>query len=263
MPENVYEVISLGARYWFILLGVLLVLRTFRWLRRDRKATHDQVHSTSGIGMIGELSVISSDGDLQYGMTMPVPYEGVMGSVRTCDLVIPDADVAPQHCDFSLIPGKGVVLRPRRHCIVYVNNREIASARKGTQLPLHHNSQLQIGSTILQLRVFPGIDAGPAEELPYPQWLMQQPPNGNQPTFQWYTGEQYPLYGQPPADPQQPVYPQQYGAPPHYPDADNEDIWAGYPFTAEQPPQQDNGYPFDNGYLPRNRRGRRHDDAQS
>ena len=37
MPQEIYEIIALGARWWFILLGVLIVLRAFGWLRRDSR----------------------------------------------------------------------------------------------------------------------------------------------------------------------------------------------------------------------------------
>ena len=33
MPDDLYEILSLGMRYWFLLLGALIVWRSFRWLR--------------------------------------------------------------------------------------------------------------------------------------------------------------------------------------------------------------------------------------
>ena len=37
MPTEVYEIIAQGARYWFLFLMALIVWRSFRWYRKDRR----------------------------------------------------------------------------------------------------------------------------------------------------------------------------------------------------------------------------------
>ena len=37
MPDNIYEVVSQAARYWFLFLMALIAWRSYRWLRRDRR----------------------------------------------------------------------------------------------------------------------------------------------------------------------------------------------------------------------------------
>ena len=37
MPTEVYEVVAQGARYWFLFLMALIVWRSYRWYRRDRR----------------------------------------------------------------------------------------------------------------------------------------------------------------------------------------------------------------------------------
>ena len=89
MSSDLYEVLSLAARYLFALLGVLIVLRSFIWLMHDRAERRLRLRNLPDAGMIGELTVLAGSADLSPGTVIPVPWEGVMGSVRSCDLYIP------------------------------------------------------------------------------------------------------------------------------------------------------------------------------
>ena len=103
MPEDIYEVLALGLRYWFVLLGGLMVWRSFAWLRKDRRAQHRRLRRLPDAGMVGELVVRRGSGELPEGTVLPVPREGVLGYLRTCDLVVPVEGVASKHVDLSLI----------------------------------------------------------------------------------------------------------------------------------------------------------------
>ena len=83
MPDEIYEIISLAARYWFALLGLLIVWRSFSWLRKDRRAKHRRLRQLPDAGMIGELVVLHGSDELPEGTAIPVPREGVLGFVRT------------------------------------------------------------------------------------------------------------------------------------------------------------------------------------
>ena len=107
MPDEIYEIISLAARYWFALLGLLIVWRSFSWLRKDRRAKHRRLRQLPDAGMIGELVVLHGSDELPEGTAIPVPREGVLGFVRTCDVVVPVEGVARQHIDFTFQDGKG------------------------------------------------------------------------------------------------------------------------------------------------------------
>ena len=52
MAPDVYQVVAYAMRYWFALLGALIVWRTFRWLRKDRQAKHRRLRSLPDAGMI-------------------------------------------------------------------------------------------------------------------------------------------------------------------------------------------------------------------
>ena len=177
MPEEVYEVIALGARYWFALLGVLIVWRAFSWLRKDRRAKHRRLKRLPDAGFIGEWVVLLGSDELPEGSAIPVPWEGVMGFLRTCDVVVPVPGVANQHLDFSFRNGKGLVVTPLRGRDCIVDGVTLTHRTRTARCPLHHGSRLQLGDAILRLRLFAGLETDrraslqpdmACEPLPFP-----------------------------------------------------------------------------------------------
>lgn len=158
MPADIYEIIALGARWWFLLLGALIVLRAFGWLRRDSKRTKRRLRQLPDAGMIGEMVVVCGSDELEEGMVMPVPREGTLGCFRSCDMVVPADGVAPQHCEFSFVNGKGLLIYPRRRCSVTVDGEEFTGLRRAKKHPMTHGSRLQIGGAVLRLRLFEGLE---------------------------------------------------------------------------------------------------------
>ena len=63
MKDEWYTVIALGMRYWFALLGVLIVWRAFHWLRRDRREKHRRLRQLPDAGMVGEFVSLNDAGD--------------------------------------------------------------------------------------------------------------------------------------------------------------------------------------------------------
>lgn len=159
MQDSVYEVIALGARYWFAFLGVMIVWRAFRWLRKDRRAKHRRLRQLPDAGMIGEMVVLQGSDELPEGSALPVPREGTLGYLRTCDVVVPVAGVRKLHLDFAFQDGKGLLLFPLRGCECTVDGAELIR-RKSKKFPMHHGSRLQIGEAVLRLRLFEGLETG-------------------------------------------------------------------------------------------------------
>ena len=158
MPEAYYEILALGARYWFVLLGVMIVLRAFLWLRKDRREKHRRLRQLPDAGTIGEMVVLEGSEELPEGEAIPVPWEGVMGFVRGCDLIVPVNGVAPKHCDVSFKNGVGLMVFPYRGCTAEVDGELVTNRRSGTEHPMHHGSILKIGEATLRLRVFMGLE---------------------------------------------------------------------------------------------------------
>lgn len=203
LDPKVYEVLSLAMRYVFTLIGVMIVWRSFSWLRKDRKRHHRRLKQLPDAGTIGIFTVEVGSKHLKPGDVIPVPHEGVLGYLRTCDVVIPVEDVATMHLDFSFVDGKGLYIYPRRGCEAVVDGMPLASRRDSQAYPMQHGSLLEIGQAVLRLGVFAGFDVKEARYVPYmpaeaafqdepympdtpqswipPQGYPQQPLNNQQP----------------------------------------------------------------------------------
>lgn len=160
MTREVYEVIALAARYLFVFLGVVIVLRSFLWLRKDRAEKHRRLRALPDAGMIGELVVLRGSGDLPEGMSVPVPREGVLGFVRGCDMVIPCSGVRKRHLDLRFEDGNGLLVIPRSGCEASVDGHLLNCRSRFSEHPMVHGSVLEVGDAVLRLRLFSGISAG-------------------------------------------------------------------------------------------------------
>ena len=216
LDAKVYEVLSLAMRYFFAFFGVMIVWRAFSWLRKDRKLKHKRLKQLPDAGTIGILTVQKGSKQLQPGLVIPVPHEGVLGYLRTCDVVIPVDDVATTHLDFTFVDGKGLFIYPRRGCEAVVDGVSLTSRRVCRQYPMQHGSVLEVGQAVLQLGVFAGLnvmEARPASatvpELPDMGAYMPDPPEQYDPQHPW--PPQNPPY------PQNPAWQQGPYAPPYVP----------------------------------------------
>ncbi|MBQ9251565.1 MAG: hypothetical protein IJ188_02890 [Clostridia bacterium] len=155
MSEELYEVLSLSSRYLFTLLGVLIVLRAFFWLLSDRAEKRLRLKKLPFSGMIGEFVILADGGDLHAGDHISIPWEGVLGSVRSCDVYVPGQEIHPRHLSFTFDTDHGLVLSPFRGCEALVNGESM----NHRSLSLRHGSLLQIGDVLMRLRLFAGLDA--------------------------------------------------------------------------------------------------------
>ena len=116
-PEDIYRV----SRYFFAFLGFLSVLSALGWLHAEKKSRRERLRSIPSAGTVGELMVLEGSDDLPPQTWFPVTREGVLGSVRSCDLVVPCPGVKAHHLDYSWCDGVGLIIRPRSGCEVTVN----------------------------------------------------------------------------------------------------------------------------------------------
>ncbi len=241
LDAKVYEVLALAMRYFFTAMGLLIVVRAFSWLRKDRKLKHRRLKQLPDAGTIGVLEVLSGGEHLHPGDTISVPHEGVLGYLRTCDVVVPVDGVATTHLDFTFVDGQGLYIYPRRGCEATVDDFALTSRRESRAHPMFHGSVLKVGSAVLRLGVFAGLDveevrqghAQVSEFTPESEWpespaAWQNPPNWPQPPHPPQNPPrpyppQVPPYGQPVYPPpysppvQPPYAPPVQPAPPQYP----------------------------------------------
>ena len=191
-------------RYFFTFLGAMIVWRSFSWLRKDRRQKHRRLKQLPDAGTIGIFTVVQGSKQLKPGKMIPVPHEGVLGYLRTCDVVVPVDDVATMHLDFIFEDGKGLFIHPRRGCEAVVDGVPLVSRRDSQRHPMQHGSLLEIGQAVLQLGVFAGLNVQeayfaptiPAEEYTPDAYMPDPPPYAPPQPWQSPRPPLYPPYVQ-------------------------------------------------------------------
>ena len=159
MPGEGYELLALFMRYIFVLIGILILWRALRWLRRDARAYKKEMRSLPDAGLIGEIV------ELETGKRQPLPREGMMGASRFCDIRLKGAGVKRCHALFALEEGKGLQIIPQRGSSVMMAGVRI----KGPDHALH-GTELQLGETRILVRLFAGL------KVPHPSRFQMERP---------------------------------------------------------------------------------------
>lgn len=146
MPSETYELISLGMRYWFVLLGVVIVLRAARWALQDHRTYMRTLRALPDAGLIGEIV------NLETGESQPLPREGVIGSGKACDVRF--VGLRRRELEYYFRDGIGVAVVPshRRHQILLDGD-----AIHGRAYALH-GSRLSMPGYFLRMRLFAGLN---------------------------------------------------------------------------------------------------------
>ena len=119
-PE-IWNVLSQASRWLFAFFALMLFFFACAWYRSDRREHRSRFRHLPGAGTVGELVVLSGSDELPPDTWFPVPREGILGSLRSDDLVIPCPGVRSRHLTFSWQDGTGLVVRPCLGCDVLVD----------------------------------------------------------------------------------------------------------------------------------------------
>lgn len=156
MPDEIYEIIALAARYWFLFLMLLIVWRSYRWYTRDRKKYKKRLKLLPDAGYIGELVVTQGDEAVPKGTCLLVSREGVLGYLRNNDICLPVDGVANRHLWYSFDDADGLCVEPFRGRRIVADGEELIGRQK--QVFLCHGSTLHVGQAKLRLRMFSGFE---------------------------------------------------------------------------------------------------------
>lgn len=201
VPAEVYELIAQAARYWFLLLMAIIVWRSFRWYRRDRRQAKKRLKLLPDAGFVGEMVVIEGGEALKRGQAMPLPREGTLGTLRTNDLCVPVEGVARRHLWFRFDEDEGLRVEPMRGQTVSVDGEPFKSRRE--PLYMAHGSRLYVGKAQLRLRLFAGFEgtgyaprrdgeaAGTDEQTQSPEQAQAAAMAQRQAMQQWMAQQQY------------------------------------------------------------------------
>ena len=193
MPDEIYEVVSQGARYWFLFLMVLIVWRSYRWLARDRRQRRKRQRLLPDAGYVGELVVLRGNEELETGLALPVSGEGVLGSVRGDDVYVPVRGVRRRHLWFTFDEEQGLCMEPYGRQRIEVDGRTYTGRR--ARACLAHGSRLTVGDAELRLRLFAGYEFAGARGAPDAA-PAQTPPEANPAAQPVFTPEQLAAFQQ-------------------------------------------------------------------
>ena len=205
LSEDIWNILYTVSRYLFPLLAFSLVFVLLLYILSESANRRERVRSLPGSGTVGELIVLSGGRDLVANTWFPVPREGVLGSIRSCDLVIPCPGVKTKHLDFSWEDGQGLLIRPRTGCEALINGTPVTCRSDASAVPLTHGAVLQVGDAVLRLHLFAALDNTVNTASPVSQELPSVPdPSFPMPYFAPAQPVQIPL----------PVSPEAYPPPP-------------------------------------------------
>lgn len=181
--DDVWRIVYTVSRYLFPVLAFILALLILFWILYEAGLRKEKARNLPGFGTVGELIVLSGGRNLDPNTWFPVPREGVLGAVRSCDLVIPCQGVHAKHLDFSWEDGVGLVIRPRTGCNALVDGYNVTCRTDASDFPLRHGSILQVGSAVLRLHLFAALDntiisGAPPQSGSVPEQPGQPNPSG-------------------------------------------------------------------------------------
>jgi len=179
LPDEIYDVVSQAARYWFLFLMALIAWRSFRWLQRDRKQKKRRLKLLPDAGYVGELVVLQGNDELPEGLALPVGNEGILGCLRNDDVYVPVGGVARKHLWYEFDEQFGLRVRPYRHRAVEADGQTLAGWRSHADLT--HGSQITVGSAVLKLRLFAGFEHAGLHRAVFTDETRPVPPMAGQP----------------------------------------------------------------------------------
>ena len=162
MADTAYEIFALAMRYVYVVIGVVILLRALRWLRKDARAYRREMKALPDAGLIGEIV------DLNTGKAQPLPREGTIGSARSCDICVRGEGVRRHHAMFSFEEGRGLLITPCLRCRMVMAGVELNSSAHAL-----HGTQLEIGGTTLRVRLFAGLN------VPHPMQFQPDAPEND------------------------------------------------------------------------------------
>lgn len=162
MTSDLYALIALAARYWFVALIVTLLFRGWRMTVADNRRAKLLREWMGQTGCVGEL--ILNPGSKKR-VSYPIPREGVLGSAVSADVRIRHRDMQRAHAHFELREG-GLLMKPMGRAEL-----KVGSGFTGEAVFLEDGDVLTIGKLQLMLVLF---DA-PAEEEEEDQWFEVEP----------------------------------------------------------------------------------------
>ncbi|MEG0935123.1 MAG: FHA domain-containing protein [Clostridia bacterium] len=168
MSTELYQIVSLAARYVFCGLIVGIVLRAWRMTVTDNRRARLLRAWSPETGCIGQFLLNPKRGRSKVP-AVPIPREGVLGSARSADISIRSRALKREHFSFEQREG-GLLIKPCGRAAVVMNDAIVADT-----LFMRDGDTLIIGDLKLLLVLFDPDDL-PKDERPLDDSLWDAPP---------------------------------------------------------------------------------------
>ena len=162
MSSDLYALVALAARYWFVALIVMMLFRGWRMTVADNRRAKLLRTWMGQTGCVGEW--ILNPGSKKRA-SYPIPREGVLGSARSADVRIRHRDMRRAHAHFELREGGGLV-RPLGRAQL-----SVGGGHTGEAVFMQDGDVLTIGRLQLMLVLFEAS----AEEDEADEWFEVSP----------------------------------------------------------------------------------------
>ncbi|MBR1561023.1 MAG: hypothetical protein IJ646_12350 [Clostridia bacterium] len=168
MPQSLYELIALGARYVFAALMALIVARAWRITVIDSRRAQTLRRISPETGLSGELVVMEGGEQARRGMKYPVIREGLIGSSRRADIRVRHSSVRRRHAWFQLTP-EGLSVRAHAGAPLYDRRDDPVK-----EIVLKDGGVLSVGDVKLMLIL---TESTGTEDAPDPadEWFETDP----------------------------------------------------------------------------------------
>lgn len=146
MSSDLFELLSQGFRYWFVLLGLIIVWRAVKWTMQDHRSYQRILKTLPDAGLIGEIV------NLGTGESHPLPREGVIGSGKACDVRL--KGIRSRELEYIFVEGRGILITPahRQHELI-LNGEEVRGKSFAS-----HGYRLNLPGYSLRFRLFSGLN---------------------------------------------------------------------------------------------------------
>lgn len=168
MDSELYAILALAARYFFVLLMLLVVFRAWRCTVVDNRRAKLLRDFSPETGCIGEFIVNPKRG--QKRLTVPVPREGVLGRSSRADVMIRNKSLRRMHAFFEQREG-GLFVRPYHGATFRVGGRE-----SGEPLFLRDGDALTVGTLKFLFVLFDAVPDAPTPDFDDENALWGTPP---------------------------------------------------------------------------------------
>lgn len=155
MSQQLYTIVSLSARYFFVAMLFIIVIRSYIWLRRDNAAFKKYRDSIAAAGVVGEAKVLFGNSEIQTGQRFEIYREGIIGRSKNCDMRVLSKYIAKRQLYYRLDEGMGLYVEPLHSGDISINAFKID--KKTRNAYIINGSILKLADISLQFFFYPGF----------------------------------------------------------------------------------------------------------